>query len=198
MNKKHFNWDAITSMTMKIASQVRKSNWQPDYIVGLTRGGLMPAVLLSHELGIPCETLKVALRDGEIQESKTWMAEDAYDGKKILIVDDINDTGNTLLWIQEDWRSSCYPGNDRWEDVWGNNVPLSWATTLNLVISEAATLHCSSARARRMALRSWSRRPMSVTANASRAPMYAIACKQAILLWQNSYLAANTRSKARS
>jgi len=122
MNKKHFNWDAITSMTMKIASQVRKSNWQPDYIVGLTRGGLMPAVLLSHELGIPCETLKVALRDGEVQESKTWMAEDAYDGKKILIVDDINDTGNTLLWIQEDWRSSCYPGNDRWEDVWGNNV----------------------------------------------------------------------------
>ena len=50
------------------------------------------------------------------------MAQDAYDGKKILVVDDINDTGNTLLWIQEDWRNSCYPGDERWEDVWGSSV----------------------------------------------------------------------------
>ena len=125
MNKKYFNWDTITSMTMKIASQIRKSNWRPDYIVGLTRGGLVPAVLLSHELDVPCETLKVALRDGkegEMAESNYWMAEDAYEGKNILIVDDINDTGDTLLWIQEDWRNGHYPFTDRWDSVWGNNV----------------------------------------------------------------------------
>jgi len=122
MNKKYFNWDTITSMTMKIASQIRKSNWRPDYIVGLTRGGLVPAVLLSHELDVPCETLKVALRDGEETESNSWMAEDAYNGKKILVVDDINDTGETLLWIQEDWRNGVFPGNERWEDIWGSNV----------------------------------------------------------------------------
>ena len=125
MNKKRFNWDTITSMTMKIASQIRKSNWRPDYIVGLTRGGLVPAVLLSHELDVPCETLKVALRDGkegEMAESNYWMAEDAYEEKKILIVDDINDTGETLLWIQEDWRNSHYPFTDRWDNVWSDNV----------------------------------------------------------------------------
>jgi len=122
MNKKYFNWDTITSMTMKIASQIRKSNWRPDYIVGLTRGGLVPAVLLSHELDVPCETLKVALRDGEEQESNYWMAQDAYDGKKILIVDDINDTGETLLWIQEDWQRGCLPYNPNWDTVWGDNV----------------------------------------------------------------------------
>ena len=122
MNKKYFNWDTITSMTMKIASQIRKSNWRPDYIVGLTRGGLVPAVLLSHELDIPCDTLKVALRDGDEQEHNYAMAEDAYNGKKILIVDDINDTGETLLWIQEDWRNGVFPGNERWEDIWGSNV----------------------------------------------------------------------------
>ena len=136
MNKKYFNWDTITSMTMKIASQIRKSNWRPDYIVGLTRGGLVPAVLLSHELDVPCETLKVSLRDSKLNEkyndtyakgiaeleSNYWMAEDAYEGKKILIVDDINDTGETLLWIQEDWRDGAFPGNKRWEDIWGNNV----------------------------------------------------------------------------
>lgn len=136
MNKKYFNWDTITSMSMKIATQIRKSNWRPDYVVGLTRGGLVPAVLLSHELDIPCETLKVSLRDNKINEkyndsytkgiaeleSCAWMAEDAHAGKKILIVDDINDTGDTLLWIKKDWKSMCHPYDSVWDSVWANNV----------------------------------------------------------------------------
>lgn len=120
--QQEFHWDVITSMTLKLADQVRKSNWRPDYIVGLTRGGLVPAVLLSHELDVPCETLKVALRDGEEQESCYWMAEDAYEGKKILIVDDINDTGATFKWIREDWPAGCLPGHPNWDTVWNQNV----------------------------------------------------------------------------
>jgi hypoxanthine phosphoribosyltransferase len=50
------------------------------------------------------------------------MAEDAYKGKKILIVDDINDSGATLNWIKQDWQSGCLPKDKRWKDVWGNNV----------------------------------------------------------------------------
>jgi hypoxanthine-guanine phosphoribosyltransferase len=40
----------------------------------------------------------------------------------ILVVDDINDQGTTLNWIMKDWPSGCFPDNDRWEHVWGNNV----------------------------------------------------------------------------
>ena len=32
------------------------------------------------------------------------MAQDALDGKKILVVDDINDTGATFQWIADDWK----------------------------------------------------------------------------------------------
>jgi len=42
--------------------------------------------------------------------------------KKILIVDDINDTGATLNWIKQDWRNSCLPNQVDWNYVWGNNV----------------------------------------------------------------------------
>jgi len=79
-----------------LARQISLSDWRPDYIVGLTRGGAIPAVMLSHYFGIPCETLKVSLRDGGSCESNLWMAEDAYEGKNILVVDDINDSGATI------------------------------------------------------------------------------------------------------
>ncbi len=106
----------------EICRSISISGWQPDYIVGITRGGLLPAVMISHYLDVPCETLKVSLRDGAEPESNLWMAEDAYNGKNILIVDDINDTGATFNWIINDWPESCHPNDDRWNDVWNNNV----------------------------------------------------------------------------
>ena len=124
MIKKHYySWSDIETMCTSIVHQMYADNWRPDYIIGLTRGGNVPATIISNMTGIRCEALKVSLRDDDSEsESNLWMAEDAYHGKNILIVDDINDTGNTLLWIQEDWRNSCYPGDERWEDVWGSSV----------------------------------------------------------------------------
>jgi uncharacterized protein len=136
MNKIYYTWQDVENQTQEILRQLHNDSWRPDYVVGLTRGGLVPANLISQYLECPMETLKVSLRDDNSQpESNLWMAEDAYghevydpmcsgDGRKnILIVDDINDSGATLNWIQQDWQSSCFPNDqERWQQVWGNNV----------------------------------------------------------------------------
>ena len=123
MKKVFLTWQDVEGYCQEILRQIQRNEWLPDYIVGLTRGGLVPANLISQYLNIPMETLKVSLRDDNSQpESNLWMAEDAFQSKKILIVDDINDSGATLNWIKKDWEASCLPRHPDWDTVWGNNV----------------------------------------------------------------------------
>jgi uncharacterized protein len=153
MNKLVISNDQLKGIVAKLCREITNSNWKPDYIVGLTRGGLTPAVMISHYFNIPMHTLSVSLRDSDTApESNLWMAEDALGPqtperyidnendiggilgaaadlldigstyKNILIVDDINDSGATINWIMNDWRSSCFPNDDSWDEVWNQNV----------------------------------------------------------------------------
>jgi len=148
MIKKHYySWQDVERACLNIALQMYNDNWRPDYIVGITRGGNVPATIISNMLNIRCEALKVSLRDDDSQsESNCWMSEDAfgyvpqeertaeyqrsdvYNKKNILIVDDINDTGATFNWIKQDWQSNCLPDDPNWDTVWGNNVRFATIT----------------------------------------------------------------------
>ena len=157
MIKKHYySWQDVEKACVNIALQMYKDNWRPDYIVGITRGGNIPATILSNMLDVRCEALKVSLRDDEIgPETNCWMSEDAFgyvdeesvvtgarwdvkQRKNILIVDDINDTGATFNWIKQDWQSSCLPNEDNaWNSVWnGDMANVRFATITENLSSE--------------------------------------------------------------
>mgnify|MGYP006276624299 CR=1 FL=1 len=156
MKKAYYTDRNIRAWVHSIMRDMAHDGWQPDYIVGLTRGGLVPATMLSHYLDVRMHTLDVSFRDGDGgPESNCWMSEDAfgyvpYEGtlpppedhiashpvyrKNILIVDDINDTGRTLAWIKQDWQGSCLPNDPHWESIW--NVNVRFAVLVNNAGSE--------------------------------------------------------------
>lgn len=131
MKQTQLTWQDVEQQVQDLCQQLHKDQWHPEYIVGLTRGGLIPATMISHYTGVPLNTLNVSLRDGKGEaESNLWMAEDAFGYEKdpvnILIVDDINDTGDTLNWIRNDWQSSCMPKDPKWNTgIWGKNVRIA-------------------------------------------------------------------------
>ena len=115
MKHQKITWDEVNSYVASIAREITISGWRPDIIVGLTRGGLAPAVMLSHYFGIPMQTLKVSLRDDPDTELNITLVQEALAGQRILIVDDINDTGATIAWIKENWANDA-------DLIWTANV----------------------------------------------------------------------------
>ena len=156
MKKIYLDDAKIRSLVLGIIRDITLSDWRPDYIVGIGRGGLTPAVLISHYLNIPMYSLKVSLRDGKEEDCdhNCWMSEDAFgyidmtaredqaersapaSRANILIVDDINDSGATIAWIKKDWPASCLPNDPNWADIWGQNVRFAVLVN-NLASSES-------------------------------------------------------------
>lgn len=82
----------------KIQEQIEKSGTKFDEIVGLARGGVIPATLLSYRLDLPLKLIDWSFRD---HKRVDWNSIDnvafkIYSGRKYLIVDDILDSGATL------------------------------------------------------------------------------------------------------
>ena len=75
-NKSFLSWDDVEVLVKKLCNKITQSNLDIKDIWGLPRGGLIPAVMVSHKLGIPM--------------TKGTITPDT------LIIDDICDSGVTL------------------------------------------------------------------------------------------------------
>lgn len=78
--KRIIDWNFIHTAVDRLCLNILKSGIKVNAVYGLARGGLIPAVMISHRLKLPFMSIENADKD--------------YD--KILIVDDICDSGDTL------------------------------------------------------------------------------------------------------
>ena len=92
MKPRHISWDEFGELTSHVAAHL--SYDVPDCIVGLARGGLVPAVRLSHILGIPMVSVNLSLRDNQIATDLDLSQLAKYNN--IAVIDDICDSGKTL------------------------------------------------------------------------------------------------------
>lgn len=99
-------WDELYKMTVELADRVKEDEFEPDIIVGVSRGGWPPARIMSDLMDNPnLANVKVEFYEDIYQTTEepriTQSISVPVRGKNILIVDDIADTGKSLKLVRE-------------------------------------------------------------------------------------------------
>lgn len=94
-------WNQIYDILLKLADKIRKSGFKPDIIVGISRGGWTPARVLSDLLANPnLANVRAEFYLGVAETKRkpilTQPVSTRVAGKKVLVVDEIADTGESL------------------------------------------------------------------------------------------------------
>ena len=94
-------WNQIYVMLLRQAEKIRRSGFKPDIIVGVTRGGWIPARVLSDLLEISdLATIGIEFYLGVAETRNepvlTQSVSEVVEGKKALLVDDVVDSGKSL------------------------------------------------------------------------------------------------------
>lgn len=110
-NKVHYTWERIDHLVHGIALELYQKEWVPDYIVGVIRGGAIPGVTLSHIMNKPFLPLDVRLRNNVASNAMGFqhffdIAVHFPKETKVLYIDDINDTSETLQYIDDSMISN--------------------------------------------------------------------------------------------
>ncbi|MEM0096247.1 MAG: phosphoribosyltransferase [Candidatus Bathyarchaeia archaeon] len=99
-------WNQIYRMLLQIADKIRKDNFKPDVIVGVARGGWPPARVLSDLLDNPNlanvrAEFYVGVAETKGEPTLTQPVSVNVAGKRVLVVDEVADTGKSLQLIRE-------------------------------------------------------------------------------------------------
>jgi uncharacterized protein len=99
-------WRESDSLADAVARAVRAAGPAPDTIVGLTRGGWVPARMLADRLGVK-RLFALRAQHWGVTATPTGKAElgepltQRLEGRRVLVVDDITDTGESLALATE-------------------------------------------------------------------------------------------------
>ncbi|ABQ68845.1 phosphoribosyltransferase [Rhizorhabdus wittichii RW1] len=89
-----------------VAARIRESGWRPDVIIGIGRGGLIPAVYLSHATSIPMLSVDHSSHLPDFSAGLLATLAGMSVAQRLLFVDDINDSGTTITHIKAALRDA--------------------------------------------------------------------------------------------
>jgi hypoxanthine phosphoribosyltransferase len=104
------SWPAVESWVDAIVAKMAGDGFAPDIVIGMLRGGMVPARLICDHLVVKnLFTVKTehwgltATKDGKAKLAQSLTVDVA--GKKVLVVDDITDTGQSLTLARDHVRA---------------------------------------------------------------------------------------------
>jgi len=100
------SWDEIYEMLLALADMIKKDSFSPDVIIGVSRGGWPPARVMSDLLGnVELANIRVEFYRGvaetEDEPVITQPLSMSVEGRKVLIMDDVADTGRSLRLVRD-------------------------------------------------------------------------------------------------
>lgn len=95
------SWMTVQHLSHNLAIKIRNARFQPDVVVAIARGGYVPARLLCDHLDlIDLRSIRIEhYMAGAQKQQKAKLVDNLCQdlgGRKVLLVDDISDTGDTL------------------------------------------------------------------------------------------------------
>lgn len=96
------SYDSFVADLQTLAGAIAADDWRPDFLVGIGRGGLVPAAFLSHRTGLAMLSVDHSSKVHEFADALLErLAERMNAGERILFVDDINDSGATIRHLRD-------------------------------------------------------------------------------------------------
>jgi hypoxanthine phosphoribosyltransferase len=99
-------WDAFGAASRDLARDILKSGFEPDIVVAIARGGLLLAGGIAYALGVKsCGAVNAEFYTGigtrlpEPIMMPPLLDAESIVGKKVLLVDDVSDSGRTLAMV---------------------------------------------------------------------------------------------------
>lgn len=108
--KRYVTWEEISTLSEAVAKKLPANQWKG--ILAITRGGLAPALYLSHHMGIRrLEAINITSYTDEkkqttLQFLNAPLLEDG--GKDWLVVDELSDSGETIKKMREKYPKATY------------------------------------------------------------------------------------------
>ncbi len=114
INTKKVGWEEVEVWSRKVSDKILHSGWKPDVIVAISRGGYVPARLICDRLVVgELVSLQVSHWPSAAQVAKEagvkYPLQCDLNHKRSLIVDDIADTGESIIIAKDHIWSRCKP-----------------------------------------------------------------------------------------
>lgn len=104
MKKIWIGWEKLNNDIITLAKIIKDNGWDDCDILAISRGGLVPASMLSHYLNDQhIEVIGVKAYTNDVKNTRVELWQDPYPlgnfPEKLLIIDDIVDSGDTLRFV---------------------------------------------------------------------------------------------------